>query len=353
MLARGSAGPQHAGMRLLLATMLLAATLPAAERMLLVGGYDPDVRSFALDDSGLRPLASSRIGGNPSWIAIAADGRMAYVCDESWPGRIVACRIDRATGALTPVAAASSGGKGPCHAAMQPDGRWLLVANYGDGVVACLPVAADGGIAEPVSVLAAGAKAHMVLPIAGGRVLVPCLGADRIATLACDPLSGRLTQESITAVPAGSGPRHVCLAADGRRAWITAELASSVIPATLGADGRLALGAPVGCLPQEWKGRNSVSGLVLADDGGTLLVGNRGHDSLARFTLGMDGIPAPAGQVRVGATPRHLAISPDGSTIVVACQGAGRIDVLRSAPDGMRVFTSHNVPKPAFAGFVP
>ncbi|MBN8524662.1 MAG: lactonase family protein [Planctomycetes bacterium] len=340
-------------MRLLLATMLLSATLPAAERMLLVGGYDPDVRSFALDDSGLRPLASSRIGGNPSWIAIAPDGRMAYVCDESWPGRIVACRIDRTTGTLTPVSTASSGGKGPCHAALHPDGRWLLVANYGDGAVACLPIDADGGIAEPVSILAAGAKAHMVLPIGGGRVLVPCLGTDRVVTLACDPRTGALAEQSATAVPAGSGPRHICLAADGRQAWITAELASGVIPAVLGCDGSLAIAATVSCLPPAWQGRNSVSGLVLADAGRTLLVGNRGHDSLARFSIGADGIPVANGQVQVGATPRHLAISPDGSWIAVACQGAGRVEILRFEAGGMRHFAAFAAPKPAFAGFVP
>lgn len=336
-----------------LGALLIAGALSAADPVLLVGGYDPAVRAFSLSPDGvLQPLAASPVGRNPSFLAFAADGLTVYACDEVSPGRVVACAFDRTSGALRPLGSASSGGNGPCYVAIHPTGRWLFTANYGDGTVAASPVAADGSLGEPVAVVTAGANAHMALPDGvGSTIYMPCKGADRIAVARFDAASGALTLGAPIPTPVGTGPRHLLRSADGSRAWLVGELASTVLPLAAAADGGCVLGDPVSTLPAGWHGRNTAGGIVLAGD--QLLVSNRGHDSIALFSLDSSGIPHPAGLVAVGRTPRHLAVSPDGRFVLAACQDAGRLEVLRREGGHLLPVGSVAVPRPAFVGFAP
>ena len=59
-------------------------------------------------------------------------------------GAVSAFAIDRATGALTLLNQESSGGSGPAHLSVDRAGRTVLVANYGGGSVASLPIGPDG-----------------------------------------------------------------------------------------------------------------------------------------------------------------------------------------------------------------
>ena len=56
----------------------------------------------------------------------------------------------------------------------------MLVANYGDGTVSVLPIAADGSLEAAVQTVNAGANAHEVV-IYRNYAFVPCLGADYVA----------------------------------------------------------------------------------------------------------------------------------------------------------------------------
>jgi len=57
---------------------------------------------------------------------------------------IYAATFDTESGRLTPRGAEPSGGGGPCHVAVDPEGRVVLAANYGGGSVICLGLDADG-----------------------------------------------------------------------------------------------------------------------------------------------------------------------------------------------------------------
>ena len=59
-------------------------------------------------------------------------------------GAVSSFAIDRATGALTMLNQESSGGSGPAHLSVDRSGHTVLVANYGGGSVASLPIGADG-----------------------------------------------------------------------------------------------------------------------------------------------------------------------------------------------------------------
>jgi len=68
-------------------------------------------------------------------------------------GAVNAFARDAQTGRLTWINRQSSGGTGPCHLAVDATGQCLLVANYGSGTIAALPVRDDGGLGEAATLL--------------------------------------------------------------------------------------------------------------------------------------------------------------------------------------------------------
>ena len=91
----------------------------------------------------------SVIGGisNPSWVEISPSGRNLYAVGEESHGVIKAYAIDPATGALTYLNEQLTGGQVPCHISVDATETYVLLANYGSGSVAMLPIQADGSLA--------------------------------------------------------------------------------------------------------------------------------------------------------------------------------------------------------------
>jgi 6-phosphogluconolactonase len=129
----------------------------------------------------------SVIGGisNPSWVEVTPSGRNLYAVGEETHGVIKAYAIDPATGTLTYLNEQLTGGEVPCHISVDPTEAYALLANYGSGSVAMLPIQADGSLApltgfvqhqgssiHPVRQL--GPHAHsIILDAANGRAFAP------------------------------------------------------------------------------------------------------------------------------------------------------------------------------------
>ena len=153
----------------LAAWMLLAAgaIVPAAPGDLLVyfGTYTGGA-SKGIYVSRLNPatgaLSAPQLAAetpSPSFLAVRAKGDFLYAVNEvntfqgTPAGSVSAFAINRESGLLTPLNARSSGGPGPAHLSLDRDGRTALVANYGGGSVAALPIAADGRLEDAASVI--------------------------------------------------------------------------------------------------------------------------------------------------------------------------------------------------------
>src|SRR5919201_1890486 len=134
------------------------ATNETATSLVYVGSYThslPHVRGqargihvYRLDvASGALTFAHTREGiANPSYLALDPHRRHLYSVAERAEGQVHAFRIDPATGALTPLNHQSSQGAEPAHINVDRDGRWVLVANYGSGTLAVLPILEDGSM---------------------------------------------------------------------------------------------------------------------------------------------------------------------------------------------------------------
>src|SRR5689334_14731600 len=87
---------------------------------------------------------------DPSFLAIHPSLKFRYAVNEldnfhgKKGGGVSALAIDAGSGALKLLNQQSSVGSGPCHLTVDQTGKNVLVANYGSGSVACLPIEADG-----------------------------------------------------------------------------------------------------------------------------------------------------------------------------------------------------------------
>jgi len=190
---------------------------------------------------------------SPSFLAVHPNHRFLYSVNEisnfaasgappaSRAGSVTAFSIDAKTGRLTQLNAVSSKGGGPTHLSIDPSGKWVAAANYGGGSVVLFPVHADGSLGEAtgfvqhtgssVTPRQAAPHAHGAYFSADSRFVFVCdLGLDKIMAYRIDPASGALTplDPPFVSLKAGSGPRHMAFAPNGRFAYTANELGSTV-----------------------------------------------------------------------------------------------------------------------------
>ena len=287
---------------------------------------------------------------NPSFLALHPNGRFLYAAGEissfegAKTGMVSAFVIDPKTGDLRLLNQQASAGSGPCHLVVDKTGRNLLVANYGGGTVAVLPIQADGRLKPASSVRShegtgpnTGRQekphAHGIYLDAAERfALSPDLGADRVFLYRFDAAKGTLEPHGAAPLAPGSGPRHLAFHPSGKFLYVINELLSTIAVFSYDAEkGTLATLQTIGTLPAGFSGKSWTAEVAVSPDGRFVYGSNRGDDSLAVFAVDeRTGRLKPAGFAPVGGkTPRHFTIDPSGGFILAAHQGSGSIAVLR------------------------
>lgn len=315
----------------------------------------------------LAPKGATNDLDNPTFLALHPDGRSLYAANEIGnfegkpAGAASAYRIEP-DGALTRLNRQASAGRGPCYVSVEPTGRALLIANYGSGSVACLPIGADGSLAEASTFVQhegsgpnpgrqEGPHAHFIQPDPSGRFALACdLGTDEVRIYRLDAAAGRLEFHAAAKLHPGAGPRHLAFHPSGRFAYVANELDSTVTAFTWSAEtGELTPFEKSSTLPPDFKETNYPAHILVHPSGRTLYLSNRGHDSIAIFNIAADGRLEARGHASTGgATPRHFALDPEGRYLLAENQESGSIVVFRVArdgglePTGMQV----DVPKP-------
>lgn len=302
-----------------------------------------------------------------SWVTVHPNGRTVYATGQGREGRLLALRL-LGDGKAELINSESPGGGGPCHLVVDPSGRALLVANYGSGSVASLPIRDDGSLGPAVSVIQhqgsgpnerrqKGPHAHGVHLDRSGRVYVPDLGADRIFVHRLDPATARLERDHVPAGVAapGAGPRHLDFHPSGRLAYVCNELDLTVTAYALNpSTGAMEALQSLPTLPAGVSASGASTAEILVHPSGkSLVVSNRGHNSLAVYTLAEDGrMTLLQHQLGVPATPRGFGITPCGRWLVCAGQASGTLRTYAIAADGRLADTGHEVAVPAASSVV-
>jgi len=169
-------------------------------------------------------------------------------------------------------------------------------------------------------------------------VFVPDLGENGVSQYRWDPEARRLTHEAWIDFEPGSGPRHMAMHPQLNVCYISNELFNTVCVADLDATDPAAVKSRL--VPKQYESTvdaretvSYVSEIKLSADARFLYVSNRGHDSIATFRVLGDGQLDRVGLTPTGGRfPRHFAISPDGTAVVVANQDSGHIRLLNRDP---------------------
>ncbi len=369
------------------ATAIAASALTPRDTLVYVGTYtgpkSQGIYVFRLKtdavEPSLEPLGLAAEAVQPSFLAVDASRNLLFALNESasWNGHptgsVTSYAIDRTTGKLRKISETSSAGAAPCHLLLDRTGRNLLVANYSAGNVALIRVDADGRLGAPQSVQQhrgqsvnparqKGPHAHAVTLDPAERFLFVCdLGIDRVMVYRFDVEKGTLIPNDPAFAPLkpGAGPRHMVFRPDGRFAYVVNELDSTVTAFAYDAtQGRLTEVQTVTTLPATFTGRSTTAEILVHPNGRLLYASNRGHDTLARFTIDPSSgrLTATGHHPTGGKTPRHFGLDPTGTLLAMGNQGSDSIVLARIDPATGALTSSPRVasaPSPVCHVFLP
>ena len=334
---------------------------PPSHLVAYVSGYGPAIAWLDVDPStgALTPVGSiSAFAAGPSFLA--STGAHLYAVSES-TSRVGAYAIDPSSGALTFINDVAAGGDGPAHLSVDRGGKFVLVANYGNGAIAVLPLRADGGVLAARQVLNAGANAHEITTDPQNKyVLVPCKGADKVAQLTFDAVTGQLAPNAVPALPtaAGAGPRHLAFAPDGAHAYLINELDSTLTALAFDpATGRLASLQTITTRAAGATGANTTAEVWVHPSGKFVYGSNRGDDDVVTFAIdaGTGKLTLVAHTPTGGRTPRSFTLDPGGRWLYAANQASNSVTTFAIDPaTGVPVRRGAEITamQPSFVGLV-
>lgn len=321
--------------------------------LVLAGSYaaddQPGIYAFELDeDSGVLTPRGQLAGiKNPSFIVAHPNGRWLYAVSETGQGSdgvaggVWALSFERQPWQATLRNTQPSGGDWPCHLQLDATSQWLFVSNYGTGNASVYPILADGTLgAATAQVQHAGSGPNVQRqegPHAHSTTLTPDNAFAIVADLGIDALmmyrfnaqAGSLQLHREVKTQPGAGPRHMAFHPNGRALYVANELNSTVtFYAYDAADGTLSEQQALETLPAGAP-ENIVADIHLNRAGTRLYVSNRGHNSLAVFSVAADGTLTRLATPSCGGNwPRNFALSRNEKFMLVANQYSGQISVL-------------------------
>lgn len=318
------------------------------------GARGEGIRVFKVAADGGRWEPVQLVGDlvNPSFLAFNKSKDRLYTVHGDG-NTATSFAVEAGTGKLTKINAQSTGGGNPVHLAVDPTGKFLVVANYASGNVAVLPVEADGALGQlrppvdlpgepgPHRVEQKGSHPHEVVFDPSGRfVIAPDKGLDAIFVLGFDADAGVLSIHGKTKTREGAGPRHVVFAPGKPFAYVVDELDSSVTAyAWDGAKGELTPLQALPSTPAAFTGDNRAAEIAISPDGRFVFVSNRGHDSVGTFAVDpASGVLAAVSWAKTGGRgPRFITTDPTGRFVYAANELTDSIVQLAVAPGDGRL----------------
>ncbi len=307
-----------------------------------VGGENK-ILIFQMDrETGeLRDRREVALGGGAGPLAVDPEQRFMYVGIRS-TREMASFRIDSGTGGLSHFGAVSLSSD-PCYMATDRRGRFVLSAYYGAGKATVHAIGGDGAVAGQVAEVLTATHAHCIRTDASNRfAFVPhTMPANAIFQFLFDENTGALTPNAVPQMvaEAGAGPRHFTFHPGRDTLYTSNENGSSATAYRFDPKaGTLAAFQTVPTLPEGFEGNNTCAKIYIHPSGRFLYVSNRGHDSIACFSVDEGtGALTPLGQQKTEQTPRAFNIDPTGNFLFAAGQESGQMEAFRIDPRSGRL----------------
>ena len=300
-----------------------------------------DADTGAIDVVGSLPLA------NTSYIAVNRARTRLYTsfADPSGAkgrnGGVAVYALDPSGRTPTYLDTLMTGHPAPCHISLSPDERKLVFAEYGRGTAGWADLKADGSFAKEtlagiVSTDPTGPNkprqdrphCHCARVTPDGKyICIVDLGTDRVK-LYC-AATGKFVRDVIT-TPAGAGPRHIAFHPNGRFAFLLFELENYVTSYSY-EDGKFTPIQQHKLTPEGFTDFSKAAAIKLSADGKELYCSNRGHESIAVFSVdAATGALARRGIVKLqGAFPWDFEMLPGSNVFAIGFQKDGVLRTYR------------------------
>ncbi len=296
---------------------------------------------FNTEDLTIQPLSEATVD-NASYLTFSPDAKFVYAVSESGRNSAVsALAFDKSAGTFR-LLNRKEVANGPCYIFYHTLTRTVATANYNDGSVSITNIEADGSLGEQQLLFKyeglsinpsrqTSPHVHCVIEAPDQKALFATdLGTDKIHKIDVTiPPSGikdinTVFKESTSFdVEPGSGPRHLITNKKGTRAYLISELSGMASVFAIDAGNKLTLLQTV--LADTLNAGGSAD-IHLSPDEKFLYTSTRIRgDGIVVFSVNTDGTLKRIGYQPTGRQPRNFAITPDGSSMLVACQNGGMI----------------------------
>ena len=304
-------------------------------RYLYVSLQDDDkISVFAMDTEtgNLRAKSEMPVPGGPSALAISPNRNVLYVGHRG-SSELSSFRIDQATGGLTHTGKVSQEAA-PTFLSTDRKGRFVLSAYYQGAHAAVHPVGDDGAVGDPpIEWLETATGAHAMQTDPSNRfAFVPHIagnGPNAIFQFRFDENTGHITPNSPPRVEPEEhlGPRHFCFHPTQDVLYFSNEQGSSVTGYRLDTShGTLSAFQTITTLPAGYTERNTCSQIQVTSSGKFLYAPNRGHNSIAAFSVDSgSGQLTAVGLVPAEAVPGSFSVDSEGKFLFAAGTESGRL----------------------------
>lgn len=324
----------------------------AQRRLVYIGNYtrgdDAAVYHGEIDGAtgAIKILGQTSCPDAPSYLALHPKGTHLYVVSEQGEGAVSAFSIDPDSGDLTFLNTQPTNGS-PCHNTVDATGRYVLSANYGGGSVSMHPIADDGSLGEMSDFKQhVGSSinpkrqqephAHSInIDPGNGFAFCADLGMDKVVIYKLDLANGKLVDHGAADITPGAGPRHFAVHPNRSKAYVINEIGNTITAFDFDESaGTLDAIQEITTIPEGYGETTHTADIHITPDGSTLYGSNRGHDSIAVYSIGGDGQLTAKGHQEVPATPRNFCVDPDGTYLYSGGQNTNTVPVFRIGGDG-------------------
>ena len=304
---------------------------------------DDKILRFTMDagTGKLTPKGEVPVAGGPSPLTMSPDRKVLYVGHRNVPG-ISSFRIDPDTGELTQSGTVSPEAA-PTFLSTDRKGRYVLSSYYQGAHAAVHPVGNDGAVGgPPIEWLETAIGAHAIQTDPSNTfAFVPHIdnrgGPNAIFQFKFDPNTGHLTPNSPPRVgqPTGTGPRHFCFHPSKDMLYFSNEQGSSVTGYNFDpANGTLSAFQTISTLPTGYEQSNTCSQIQISPSGKFLYAPNRGHNSIAGFSVdASSGRLTAIGHVSTEERPSAFSLDPEGNFLFAAGSETDRLASYRVNSD--------------------
>jgi len=324
-------------------------------------GHGDGIGALTVADDGTLAWQGTAVASDsPSFIAAHPTQPVVYAAAEA----AQAVRAYAVTGPATlePLGDAWPAGPSVCHVTVDPAGRYVIAACWGDGTVHAYELDAAGAIvaahaaapaADPYADLPGGvvavpgsapriSRAHASIVLPDGRILTTDLGFDLARIWRFEAGTGLVADHEVT-LPAASGPRHPALHAGGAVSIVT-EYSIQVVTVAPDSDGRYAVTDVAPVFAGGSTEGDAGAHITVDESGEHVHVTVRGSNRVAVLAVRDGGVRLePVADVDCGGNgPRHHL--QRGSVIYVTNQLSDTVAVFRIDGDGVPTELVQTVP---------